>query len=107
PPLVFSYFEPAKERYITLQSEAVPIAVEGNAQPTPAIAGAAAPLNLAGSQKPQDILHQVNERGEIVHTFAPLYARPAFWLAQLFPLALVLGLLGWKVQNIRASNRAA
>src|SRR5438876_7324831 len=107
PPLVFSYFDPAKERYITLQSEAVPIAVEGNAQPTPAIAGAAAPPNLAGSQKPQDILHQVNERGKIVHTFAPLYARPVFWLAQLFPLALVLGLLGWKVQNIRASNRAA
>jgi len=63
--------------------------------------------NLAGPQKPQDILHQINERGKIVRTFAPLYARPGFWLAQLFPLALVLGLLGWKVQNIRASNRAA
>jgi hypothetical protein len=110
PPLVFSYFDPAKDRYITLQSEAAPITVEGNAQPTPAAAraatGAAAP-NLAGPQKPQDILHQITERGKIVHTFAPLYARPGFWLAQLFTLALVLGLMGWKVQNIRASNRAA
>ena len=110
-PLVFSYFDPAKDRYITLQSEAMPITVEGNAQATPAAAGAAtgavvAP-NLAGPQKPQDILHQINERGKIVDTFAPLYARPGFWLAQLFPLALVLGLLGWKVQSIRASNRAA
>jgi hypothetical protein len=111
PPLVFSYFDPAKDRYITLQSEAMPIIVEGNAQPTPAVAGAAtganAAPNLAGAQKPQDILHQINERGTTVHTFAPLYTRPGFWLAQLFPLALVVGLLGWKVQTTRASNRAA
>jgi hypothetical protein len=111
PPLVFSYFDPAKERYITLQSEAVPIMVEGSTQPTPAMAGApsgaAARPSLAGPQKPQDILHQINERGKILHTFAPLYTRPWFWLAQLFPLTLVLGLVGWKVQNIRASNRAA
>jgi hypothetical protein len=110
-PLVFSYFDPAKDRYITLQSEAMPITVEGNAQATPAAAGAAtgaavAP-NLAGPQKPQDILHQINERGNIVHTFAPLYAWRGFWLAQLFPLVLALGLVGWKMQNIRASNRAA
>src|SRR6476661_3610657 len=110
-PLVFSYFDPAKDRYITLQSEAMPITVEGNAQATPATAGAAtgpavAP-NLAGPQKPQDILHQINDRGKIVHTFAPLYAWRGFWLAQLFPLVLALGLVGWKVQSIRASNRAA
>lgn len=109
-PLVFSYFDPAKDRYITLQSEAMPITVEGNAQATPAAGaatGAAVAPNLAGPQKPQDILHQINERGKIVHTFAPLYTRAGFWLAQLFPLALALGLLGWKVQSIRASNRAA
>jgi hypothetical protein len=109
-PLVFSYFDPAKDRYITLQSEAMPITVEGNAQATPAAGaatGAAVAPNLAGPQKPQDILHQINVRGKIVHTFAPLYTRAGFWLAQLFPLALALGLLGWKVQSIRASNRAA
>src|SRR5436190_17922410 len=111
PPLVFSYFDPAKDRYITLHSDAMPITVEGNAQPTPAAAGAAtgaaALSNLAGGQKPQDILHQISERGKIAHTFAPLYARSNFWLAQLFPLTLVLGILGWKVRRMRASNRAA
>ncbi|PYL02202.1 MAG: hypothetical protein DME32_07155, partial [Verrucomicrobia bacterium] len=111
PPLSFSYFDPAKEKYVSLQTEAVPITVEGNAQSTSAIAGAAtapsAAPGAAGPQKSQDILHQITERGQIVRTFAPLYARPGFWLAQLFPLALVLGLLGWKVRNIRASNRAA
>jgi hypothetical protein len=109
PPLIFSYFDPAKDRYITLQSEAVPITVEGTAQPTPAIAasGPAATPSSTTPQRPQDILHQINERGPIVRTFAPLYARSVFWLVQVFPLALVLGLLGRKVRTIRASNRAA
>lgn len=109
PPLVFSYFDPAKDRYITLQSEPVPIMVEGSAQATPALVGrATAPAAAPNTaEKQQDILHQINARGKIVHTFAPLYARPGFWVAQLFPLAFVLGLLGWKVRNLRASNRAA
>ncbi len=111
PPLSFCYFDPAKVRYMRLQSDAMPITVEGNAPSAPAIGRAAtgptASPSLAAAQKPQDILHQINERGRIVRTFAPLYSRSSFWLAQLFPLALVLGLLGWKVRGIRASNRAA
>ncbi len=111
PPLAFSYFDPVKEKYVTLQSEAVPLIVEGNAPATPAIAGAtpgalAAPTS-GGQEKAQDILHQINDRGKTVRSFAPLYAQMGFWLAQLFPLTFALGLLGWKVQNVRASNRAA
>ncbi len=40
-------------------------------------------------------------------SFATFYARKEFWLAQLLPLTFALGLMGWKVQNVRASNRAA
>src|SRR5438270_13734563 len=111
PPLAFSYFDPVKEKYVTLQSEAVPLIVEGNAPASPAIAGVAPGASAAptsrGQQKAQDILQQINERGKIVHTFAPLYARKEFWLAQLLPLTFALGLMGWKAQNVRASNRAA
>ena len=39
PPLAFSYFDPVKEKYVTLHSEAVPLIVEGNAPAPPAIAG--------------------------------------------------------------------
>jgi len=111
PPLAFSYFDPVKEKYVTLQSEAVPLIVEGNAPANPAIAGAtpgpsAAPTS-GRQQKAQDILHQINERGKIVSSFAPFYARKEFWLAQLLPLTFALGLMGWKVQDVRASNRAA
>jgi hypothetical protein len=111
PPLAFSYFDPVKEKYVTLHSEAVPLIVEGNASAGPAIAGttpgASAPPAPGGQQKAQDILHQINERGEIVSTFAPFYTQKGFWLAQLLPLTFAAGLMGWKVQNVRASNRAA
>ena len=111
PPLAFSYFDPVKEKYVTLQSEAVPLMVEGNAPAPPAVAGSSlAPAVSPTSgkqQKPQDILHQINERGKIVRSFAPIYAQKRFWLAQLLPLCLALGLVGWKIQNVRASNRAA
>jgi len=111
PPLAFSYFDPVKEKYVTLPSEAMPLIVEGNAPAAPAIAGttpgASAPPAPGGQQKAQDILHQINERGKIISSFAPFYARKEFWLAQLLPLAFALGLMGWKVQNVRASNRAA
>jgi len=111
PPLAFGYFDPVKEKYVTLHSEAVPLIVEGNAPAAPAIAptiaATSAPPALGGQQKAQDILYQINDRGKIVSSFAPVYARKEFWLAQLFPLTLALGLMGWKVQNVRVSNRAA
>src|SRR5213082_1163262 len=110
PPLAFGYFDPVKEKYVTLHSEAVPLIVEGNAPASPAIAGVAPGASAAptsgGPQKAQDILHQINERGKIVSSFTPFYARKDFWLAQLLPLTFALGLMGWKVQNVRASNRA-
>ena len=111
PPLAFSYFDPVKEKYVTLHNEAVPLIVEGNAPAGPAIAGttpgASAAPTSGGQQKAQDILHQINERGNIVSSFAPFYARKEFWLAQLLPFTLALGLTGRKVLNVRASNRAA
>ncbi|PYM06192.1 MAG: hypothetical protein DMF15_13710 [Verrucomicrobia bacterium] len=110
PPLAFTYFDPVKEKYATLQSETVPLIVEGNAPASSAIAGttpgASATPTSGGQQKAQDILHQINERGKIVSSFATFYARKEFWLAQLLPLTFALGLMGWKVQNVRASNRA-
>ena len=111
PPLAFSYFDPVKGKYVTLRSEAVPIIVEGNAPAGSSIAetrpGPSAAAIRGREQKARDILHQINERGKIVRSFAPFYARAGFWLAQILPFTFALGLLGWKVQNMRSSNRAA
>src|SRR4029077_514795 len=111
PPLAFAYFDPAKENYVTLRSDAMPIQVEGGAAPAPTVAAttataapsATAPMTAAAptpTAKPQDILYQMNELGA-VRSFTPIYARPIFWIAQLAPLILLLGFVGWKIRRAK------
>jgi len=113
PPLVFSYFDPVKENYVTLRSDAMPITVEGGAAPAPAVVasqpGPAATLAASAkpSPKPQDILYQLTERPKVAQSFTPLYARPLFWTAQFVPLLALLGLIGWKATQARRENREA
>ena len=42
-----------------------------------------------------------------VRSFAPIYARPIFWVAQLVPLILLLGFVGWKIRQAKIDNRGA
>ena len=113
PPLVFSYFDPVKESYVTLRSDAMPIAVEGGAAPAPAVVasqpGSATTVaaSVKPSPKPQDILYQLTERPKVAQSFTPLYARPLFWTAQFVPLLALLGLIGWKATQLRRQNREA
>ena len=110
PLLAFSYFDPVKERYMTLHSDPIAITVQGGAAPGPSIAAQpASPAQAATTAlpaKPQDILYQLTERSR-VQSFTPLYARPTFWTAQLIPLLALLGLAGWKVRQTRIGNREA
>src|SRR3989440_885531 len=117
PVLAFSYFDPAKEQYVTLHSEAIPLNVEGGAAvtqnagapqtgvPSPALAHAASPVPTA--TKPQDILYQLTERPQAAESFAPIYTRNVFWAAQLIPLLALIGFAGWKVRRARIDNREA
>jgi hypothetical protein len=109
PPLVFAYFDPSKENYVTLRSDPVSITVEGGAAPAPTVAAApiapAAPTTtVAATAKPQDILYQLTDLGR-VRSFAPIYARPVFWMAHLVPLVLLLGFVGWKIRQAKIDNR--
>jgi len=104
PPLVFSYFDPIKENYVTLRSDAMPITVEGGAAPGPA---ATVGASAKPSPKQQDILYQLIERPKVAQSFTPLYARPLFWTAQFVPLLALLGLIGWKATQARRENREA
>ena len=111
PLLAFSYFDPAKEQYVSLRSDPIAINVQGGA--VPALASAAS--QLAASTMPaaaatpaakQDILYQLTERGR-VQSFTSLYARPIFWMLQLIPLLALLGFGGWKIRQVRIDNREA
>jgi len=115
PPLVFAYFDPVKENYVTLRSTAVPIQVEGGAALAPSVATApttSAPLAAtvgvtpAPTAKPQDILYQLTDLGR-VRSFTPIYARPIFWIAQLAPFILLLGFVGWKIRQAKIDNLEA
>jgi len=116
PPLVFAFFDPVKENYVTLRSTAVPIQVEGGAGPSAATAPAvaatsAAPTSTVGATpaptaKPQDILYQLIDLGR-VRSFTPIYARPVFWIAQLVSFILLLGFVGWKIRRAKIDNLEA
>jgi hypothetical protein len=116
PVLAFSYFDPAKEQYVTLHSEPMAITVQGGAAP-PVVAGqspASSPANaargraaIANSTKPQDILYQLTEPSRTVASFEPLYARRGFWVAQSLPLAALLLFAGWKIRRARFDDREA
>ena len=116
PPFVFSYFDPAKEKYLTLRSDPISIQVQGAAAvaaASPAAPGSVPPGSPTPaatasktSPKPQDILYQLAERGR-VQTFAPLFTRPVFWAVQAIPFIALLGFIGWNIRQSRLDNREA
>src|SRR6266700_3987444 len=114
PVLAFSYFDPAKEQYVTLRSESFAITVQGGPPATqnvaasqPASASPAKAVAPQRTEKPQDILYQLTDRPAMAETFAPLYTRPVFWTVQLVPLLALIGLAGWKIRRAKIDNRAA
>jgi hypothetical protein len=113
PALAFSFFDPAKEKYVALRSEPIPIRVEGNALPSASAAASpqvsalpAAAVTPKLPAKPQDILYQLNDFGR-AQTFTPLYMRPVFWMTQLVALLALIGFAGWKLRQIKIDNREA
>jgi BatD DUF11 like domain len=115
PPLGFSYFDPAKEQYVTLHSEPTAITVQGSAAaPNVAVQPpSSAPVRAArgrppvsNATKPQDILYQLTEPSRTAE-FRPLYARRGFWAAQSLPFAALLIFAGWKIRRARLDDREA
>lgn len=111
PPLVWSYFDPLKESYLTVKSEKLPVVVEGGVAPAPtaAIASTAAPPRPKAQPSPaaptDDILHQLTDQPHWVRSFTPLYLQPAFWAVQAVPLLGLIGFFGWKSRQRRLANR--
>jgi hypothetical protein len=116
PPLEFSYFDPVSEKYVSLKSSAIPIHVEGEApaaaSPAASVQSSAAPAAAPSatpqvSAKPGEILSQLDERPLGAGSFTPLFLTKNFWLAQLVPLFVVIGLLIWRRQTARRRNASA
>jgi len=113
PPLVFSFFNPLKEQYVTLKGDKLPVVVEGGAAPsaTPAIASAGPPAPPASARptaapQGQDILYQLTDHGRWGQRFTPVFQQPIFWAAQALPLLGLIGFFGWETRKRRLENRA-
>jgi hypothetical protein len=108
PAQLFTYFDPAKEQYVTLRTEPIPVRVEGGAAPSATTAPTTSQAPATASPRPatqQEILHQLTELPAERQSFAPLFARQAFWLAQLIPLVFLLGFVAWKIRVAHLNNR--
>ena len=111
PPLVFTYFDPLKEQYVTLKSDPIPIVVEGGAAPAPTAGIAATSATPPPTAKPtpsaqaDDILYQLTDQPRWVQSFTPIFLRPTFWAAQAVPLLALIGFFGWKARRRRLANR--
>jgi BatD DUF11 like domain len=112
PALLFTYFDPAKEQYVTLRAEPIPVRVEGGSALRTTPAPATQPPATAPSPGPrqatqQEILHQVTELPAEAQSFTPLFARRNFWLSQLIPLLALLGFIAWKIRAAHLQDREA
>jgi hypothetical protein len=113
PPLIFSYFNPLKEAYVTLKSEQLPVVVQGGTAPsaTPAIASAStfppppAAARPTAAPQSQDILYQLRDHAGWDKTFTPVFLQPVFLAAQAIPFLGLIGFFGWKAQKRRRQNR--
>jgi hypothetical protein len=111
PVQLFTYFDSIKGEYVTLRGDPIPVRVEGGSAPaapapaTPATAPALA-ASPSAALKQRDILYQLTDL-PAPQSFAPLFARRSFWLAQLFPLLALLGYVGWKMRQAHLDNREA
>ncbi|MFM1769537.1 MAG: hypothetical protein RJA22_2066 [Verrucomicrobiota bacterium] len=103
PPLQFSFFDPQARAYRTLSSAAVPLnirAAAASSLPPPALTNAA-----GGANPPADELIHIRPRLELARPAAPLLAvQPWFLGLQALPLAVWLGLLGWRKRAEHLAN---
>ena len=124
PPIRWTYFDPIKEKYITLSGDQPQIIVEGQPQQQqPIAANSANPANATAQPNatanpsaaiaqqptpaPSDILFIRTDSGKWGESFEPIYERRGFWLAQIAPLAALLGLIGFRVRSARLSDARA
>jgi len=92
PPLEFSYFDTAREDYVTLQSPAMPLTVSHarqNSSPFPSLTN-----TVSGAGPGTDDIVHIRPRLEGVMGWrTPWVFRPGFLLVQATPLAVWLGLV--------------
>ena len=104
PPVLFSFFDPARKSYRTLQQPAIPLTVRLNS------AGPAQPTVLASPHQTQepppvkDIVHIKTHLGVLGEIRPPLAQQPWFLALQGIPVLAWLSALAWRKQREKLAN---
>jgi heme exporter protein D len=107
PSLEWSYFDPAKEQYVTLDSQGTPIRIEGQAPAAPTPVGVQQTAQATPAPTAPDILYIRADSAGWGRTFTPIYTTPIFWEAQGMPLIALLALIGVQIARKRAADQEA
>jgi hypothetical protein len=103
----FSYFDPEKEKYVTLHGPRLPIEVEGRPIPqvTPPAAGPKPSIEPTPTPAlPLEVL-DIRTSNSSVGSFVPLIRQPIFWIGQAVPgSAFLLFGLGLWLRNFQAGT---
>jgi hypothetical protein len=105
PPIQFSFFDPARQRYETLRHEAMPITVRRGSVVTayPGISGAADESGDS-AEASREIVHIKSRLGPYGLVQPPLIVRPWFLGLTVAPLLAWLGISLWQWQNARVAR---
>lgn len=95
PPVVFSFFDPVNQAYITLTNPPLPLLVRPVGGRTPVLAA------TADAPPTREIVHLKPRLGPVAVVSPPWVARPGFWFAALAPAAGWLAVLGWRQRRER------
>lgn len=103
----FSYFDPEKEKYVTVHASPLPVEVEGRPIPQVPPPGPGPTPDVQGTPAATPPLEVLDIRtiNSGAASFAPLIRQPVFWVAQAIPGgAFLLFGLGLWFRNFQAST---
>ena len=100
PPVSFTYFDPSKEKYETVSTDPIPVAVaEGTAPPYQPDADRDSLERLA-----TDIRHIKPAPGSLAVASDPLHERGVYWAAVAIPAVVLAFAVGWRRVKAAASR---
>ena len=99
PPVSFTYFDPSKDRYETISTDPIPVAVaEGTAPPPPDTTGDSV------EKLATDIRHIRPAPGSLAVASDPLHERGLYWAAAAIPAIVLAAAIGWRRMKVAASR---
>ena len=99
PPVSFTYFDPSKDRYETISTDPIPVAVaEGTAPPPPDTTGDSV------EKQATDIRHIKPAPGSLAVASDPLHERGIYWAAAAIPAIVLATAIGWRRMRVAASR---